>query len=92
MSEQTHEADEDRSLVIECPTRCADRGCTDHNLDTWRKSRKVPSGTSTQDALSLLEEHAAQFPKSGPYRLVEYSATRATSIVLGGHGHPGTGS
>lgn len=56
--------------VIECPARCAERGCTDHLIGSWRESRSLPSTLSEAEAEQELIEHAEKFPKSGPYRLV----------------------
>lgn len=59
-------------LVIECPARCVDTGCETHKGQTWRESATLPQGTSIDYARVLLERHEEEFPKSGPYRLVEY--------------------
>ena len=60
-------------LVIECPNRCEGKGCEhDGSGEEWRESCRLPPNTSIDYARTLLERYAAEYPKSGPYRLVEY--------------------
>lgn len=70
------------TLVIECPARCADSGCTSHTGHEWRESRSLPRDTSIDYARTLMERHAAQYPASGPYRLVEYVETRKRTVEV----------
>lgn len=71
-----------RTLVIECPARCADNGCQDHAGHAWRKSRRLPQGTSVDYARTLMERHEQAYPKSGPYRLVEYVETSQRTMEV----------
>lgn len=77
------EQHERRDLVIECPTLCTEHGCTEHTGQEWRKSARIPVGTSIDDARVIMERHAATYHKSGPYRLVEYvTVSRRTMEVI----------
>jgi hypothetical protein len=72
-----------RSLVIECPARCAERGCVDHVGQEWRESKRLPPNTSIDYARVLFERYAAEYHKSGPYRLVEYvTESKSTMEVI----------
>jgi hypothetical protein len=58
-----------RRWIIECPARCAEKGCPAHEPGTWRKSKRLPLDTTPLQALRALHEHSRTYPKSGPYRL-----------------------
>lgn len=71
-------------LVIECPAKCKERGCTDDHGDSgWRKSVELNPDMHTEAALRVMEAHAARYPNSGPYRLIRYvETTEKTRQVL----------
>lgn len=63
-------------LVIECPSRCVDAGCSDNHGDSgWRKSVELSPHMSIDDALAAMRAHAALYPQSGPFRLMRYVET-----------------
>lgn len=71
-------------LVIECPAKCKERGCTDEHGDSgWRRSLELKPDMSIVNALKVMEAHAARYPNSGPYRLTRYvETTEETRQVL----------
>ncbi len=75
-----------RYLAIECPARCADHGCADHGCadhqkGTWRVSKTLPGHLADFQVRDALRSHAREFPKSGPYRAVEYTSMHDFVII-----------
>lgn len=57
-----------KRYVIEAPCR---QGCNEHQPGEWRKSKRLPPGTSWWAARRALKKHARKFHMSGPYRLTK---------------------
>lgn len=73
----------DSHYVIECPNCCKGQGCQhDGNGLAWRKSKRLPVGTTLPEAVVILQDYADTYPKSGPYRLVRRTTKTITETTI----------